>query len=133
MTGLLRVGNTVGAAITSRRALGPPEVGGMFIAAALLLCMALVGAVWPRMIAIPAIVFAVWVALALLFESTDCISSEISKPSGRPLFVHTGHKFVRGILAMLSSIQRAGEQYGYRQQQASNPGRNVQYSQVPRA
>jgi cardiolipin synthase len=66
VTGLLRVGNTVGAAITSRRALGPAEVGGMFIAAALLLCMALVGALWPRTIAIPAVVFTVWVALALL-------------------------------------------------------------------
>ncbi len=68
VTGLLRVGNTVGAAITSRRALGPAEVGGMFIAAALLLCMALVGAVWPRAIAIPVIVFAVWVAVALLIR-----------------------------------------------------------------
>jgi hypothetical protein len=38
----------------------------MFIAAALLLCMALVGALWPRTIAIPAVVFTVWVALALL-------------------------------------------------------------------
>ncbi len=66
VTGLLRVGNTVGAAITSRRALGPAEVGGMFLTALLMLCLAVVGAVWPQTISIPAIVFAVWVALALL-------------------------------------------------------------------
>jgi cardiolipin synthase len=68
VTGLLRVGNTVGAAITSRRALGPAEVGGMFIAAALLLCVALVGTFWPRTVAIPVIVFAVWVAVALVIR-----------------------------------------------------------------
>jgi len=68
VAGLLRVGNTVGAAITSRRALGPTEVGGMFVAALLLLGIAFAGAVWPRAIAIPIIVFAVWVALALLIR-----------------------------------------------------------------
>ncbi len=68
VAGLLRVGNTVGAAITSRRALGPAEVGGMFLAAILFLGLAFVGAMWPRTIAIPGVVFAVWVALALLIR-----------------------------------------------------------------
>ena len=68
VTGLLRVGNTVGAAITSRRALGPAEVGGMFTAAVLLLVLAVVGTLWPRTVAIPAIVFTSWVAIALLLR-----------------------------------------------------------------
>lgn len=68
VVGLLRVGNTVGAAITSRRALGPAEVEGMFIAAALLLGMAIVGALWPLVIAVPVIVFAAWIAVALLIR-----------------------------------------------------------------
>jgi cardiolipin synthase len=68
MTGLLRVGNTVGAAITSRRSLGPAEWGGMFLSALALLGMALLGAFWPRTIATPVIMFAVWVAIALLIR-----------------------------------------------------------------
>ena len=65
-TGLLRVGNTVGAAITSRRGLGPAETGVLAIAAALLLCVAIIGILWPPAISIPVVVFSVWVVLALL-------------------------------------------------------------------
>ncbi len=68
MTGLMRVGHTVGAAITSRRALGPAEWAGMLVAAMLLLGVALIGALWPRTIALPVIVFAAWVAIALLIR-----------------------------------------------------------------
>jgi cardiolipin synthase A/B len=64
--GLLRVGNTVGAAITSRRGLGPAETGVLAISAALLLCVAIIGALWPSAISIPVVVFCVWVVLALL-------------------------------------------------------------------
>lgn len=66
--GLLRVGNTVGAAITSRRGLGPAERGVLAISAALLLCVAIIGAVWPPAISIPVVVFCVWVVLALLIR-----------------------------------------------------------------
>ncbi|HXU19927.1 MAG TPA: phospholipase D-like domain-containing protein [Verrucomicrobiae bacterium] len=64
-TGLLRVGNTIGAAITSRRGLGPAETGVLAIAAALLLCVAIIGILWPPTISIPVVVFCVWVVLAL--------------------------------------------------------------------
>lgn len=66
VTGLLRAGNTLGAAITSRRGLGPPEVGALAISAALLLCLAILGAIWPLVISIPVVIFCVWVVLALL-------------------------------------------------------------------
>lgn len=66
VTGLLRVGNTVGAAITSRRGLGPAETGVLAIAAALLLCVAIIGVLWPPAISIPVVIFCVWVVLALL-------------------------------------------------------------------
>jgi cardiolipin synthase len=65
-TGLLRVGNTVGAAITSRRGLGPAERGVLAISAALLLCVAIIGTLWPLAISIPVVVFCIWVILALL-------------------------------------------------------------------
>ncbi|MBZ5659614.1 MAG: cardiolipin synthase B [Acidobacteriia bacterium] len=66
MVGLLRAGNTLGAAITSRRGLGPPEVGALAISAALVLCVTILGAIWPLVISIPVVLFCVWVVLALL-------------------------------------------------------------------
>jgi cardiolipin synthase A/B len=69
VTGLLRVGNTVGAAITSRRGLGPAETGVLTLSAAVLLCVVIIGALWPLAISIPVIVFCVWVVFALLVRA----------------------------------------------------------------
>jgi cardiolipin synthase len=66
VAGLLRAGNTVGAAITSRRGLGPPEVGALAVSAILLLCLTIAGIFWPLVISIPVVVFCVWVVLALV-------------------------------------------------------------------
>ncbi len=63
--GVLGVGSTVGAAITSRRVLGPAEARVMAGAATALLAAAGALLVWPRAFTIPAAVVLGWVAAAL--------------------------------------------------------------------
>jgi len=69
VTSLMRVGNTVGAAITSRRALGPAEIVVMVTVAALLLGMVLMVVVWPLVIVVPAVIFMLWIAVSLLIRA----------------------------------------------------------------
>ena len=49
----IRIGNTVGAAITNRRVLGPAEARIMGSAGMILLLLAVVGLLWPRWVVIP--------------------------------------------------------------------------------
>jgi cardiolipin synthase len=67
--GALRIGNTVGAAITNRRVLGPAEAGIMTGVALAFLVFALVGLWWPEAIAWPLVAFAVWMAFALIVRA----------------------------------------------------------------
>jgi cardiolipin synthase len=69
VTGLLRLGNTVGAAMTSRRSLGPAEVIVLVTSAALLLGTALIAATWPRLISWPFAFFGFWLAISLLIKA----------------------------------------------------------------
>lgn len=63
--GALRLANTVGAAITSRRVLGPAE-GGVLLGGALLLAgIGVVALLWPAALAYPLAVIALWSALSL--------------------------------------------------------------------
>lgn len=64
--GALRIGNTVSAAITHRRVLGPAEAGMMAGAAAVLLSLALLAVLWPLVIALPLALLSAWIGLALL-------------------------------------------------------------------
>jgi len=67
--GALRIGNTVGAAITNRRLLGPAEAGIMTGVAFGFLAFAIVGAWWPAVIAWPLVALAGWVSVALLIRA----------------------------------------------------------------
>jgi cardiolipin synthase A/B len=69
MSGLLKMGNTVGAAITSRRPLGPAEMGVMLWGAALLLCIVLLGAFVPWAVTLPVIAFSAWLAFSLVVRA----------------------------------------------------------------
>lgn len=64
--GALRLGNTVEAAITSRRLLGPAEARTMALGAMMLLTLAVVAALWPQLVAFPVAALSAWVGLALL-------------------------------------------------------------------
>jgi cardiolipin synthase A/B len=67
--GLLRLGNTMGAAITSRRPLGSSEMVITLSAAAVLLCIAIVAILWPWAISWPVVILCFWVAASLLIKA----------------------------------------------------------------
>jgi cardiolipin synthase len=67
--GVLRIGNAVGAAITSHRVLGPAEARIMFIVACLLLPLTVVAILWPRVVAVPIAVLGGWLAISLLVRA----------------------------------------------------------------
>jgi cardiolipin synthase A/B len=64
--GALRIGNTVGAAITNHRVLGPAEAGIMAMVALLLLALVAIGLLWPLAVALPLSLLGGWIALSLL-------------------------------------------------------------------
>lgn len=64
--GALRLGNTVGAAITNRRVLGPAEAGTMIGVGVALLGFAAIIVHWPLLLAIPLALLAAWVAVSFL-------------------------------------------------------------------
>lgn len=76
--GALRIGNTVGAAMTNRRVLGPAEAGIMVLVAAVMLLLVGVGSLWPRAVVLPLSVLGVWVALSLL------VRAYLLRRQGRP-------------------------------------------------
>jgi cardiolipin synthase len=65
----LRIGNTVGAALTSRRVLGASEAGIMRKAGLVLTLLALVVALWPLLIAVPMGLLFAWLGLAFLLRA----------------------------------------------------------------
>jgi cardiolipin synthase len=67
--GAISVSNTIGAAITNRRVLGPAEAKIMVLASVVLLGLAALAMVWPLVLIIPLILFAVWMAIALLIKA----------------------------------------------------------------
>ena len=69
--GALRIGNTVGAAITNRRVLGPAEAGLMAGAGFALLGFAAAVIAWPLIIALPLAALGVWMAVSFLVRAKE--------------------------------------------------------------
>lgn len=67
--GALRIGNTVGAAITNRRILGPAEAGLMAGVGAALLAFAALALTWPLLAALPLAILGMWIAVAFLVKA----------------------------------------------------------------
>jgi cardiolipin synthase A/B len=67
--GALRLGNSVGAALTNHRVLGPAEAHIAGAGAVLLLVLAVTAAWWPRLVAVPISVAAGWVAIELFVRA----------------------------------------------------------------
>ncbi|HZP87339.1 MAG TPA: cardiolipin synthase B, partial [Burkholderiales bacterium] len=65
----LRIGNTVTAALTNRRILGPSEAGMMTKFGVVLTALALIGLVFPRALAIPFALLMGWIGIALLIKA----------------------------------------------------------------
>ena len=66
--GLLRISNTVGAAISDHRELGPVEARIMIVVAMLLFGLGVVAILFPRVLAYPVAVISLWIGAALLFR-----------------------------------------------------------------
>ncbi|HEX7081442.1 MAG TPA: phospholipase D-like domain-containing protein [Gammaproteobacteria bacterium] len=66
--GAIRIGHTIGAAFTDRRVLGPVEARLTTIAGVLLCGLALLFALFPRVLAYPLAALAAWGGLALLYR-----------------------------------------------------------------
>jgi cardiolipin synthase len=67
--GALRIGRTVGAALTEQRVLAFTEGKIVAIAGLLLLLFAVAIVVWPRLVAIPIAILCAWFALALMSKA----------------------------------------------------------------
>lgn len=79
--GAISVSNTIGAAITNRRVLGPAEAKIMVLASVVLLALAAVAMVWPLVLMIPLTLFAVWLAMALLIKAFRLHRAASSPPA----------------------------------------------------
>jgi cardiolipin synthase len=64
--GALRLANSIGAAITNRRVLGPAECAPLLVAGILLFSAAALAALWPRLVAWPLAALALWIGASLL-------------------------------------------------------------------
>jgi len=67
--GLLRIGNTVGAAVTNQRTLGPVETRIMLAVAIVLVIVGALAATFPRLVAYPIAAVLIWIAGALVYRS----------------------------------------------------------------
>jgi cardiolipin synthase len=67
--GVFRVVNVIGAAMTNRRVLGPAESGLLLASGLVSLALAILGILWPRVLAVPIAVFALYLGLALLWRA----------------------------------------------------------------
>ncbi|HSB40316.1 MAG TPA: phospholipase D-like domain-containing protein [Methylomirabilota bacterium] len=67
--GAVSIGSAVGAAMTGRRVLGPAEARIMGTAGVGLLLLGLVALLWPRAVAVPLAVLAIWLAGSLLYRA----------------------------------------------------------------
>ena len=67
--GLLRIGNTVSAAVTNRRRLEPVETRIMLAVAIILVIVGVLIALFPRLIAYPIAAIAIWIAAALFYRT----------------------------------------------------------------
>lgn len=69
--GALRLGHTVGAAITNRRVLARTEAGVMAGVGALLLAIMAIGIVWPMVLAAPIVLLTAWIGIALVVRALE--------------------------------------------------------------
>jgi cardiolipin synthase len=67
--GALRIGNTVGAAMSNHRVLGPAEAGIMVVVGAVLLLLIAVGLMWPLVVVVPLALMGLWIAISLLVRA----------------------------------------------------------------
>jgi cardiolipin synthase len=78
--GAVSIGSAVGAAMTGRRVLGPAEARIMGTAGGALLLLGVVALLWPRVVAVPLAVLAIWLAGSLLFRAFILHRERVEEP-----------------------------------------------------
>ena len=81
--GAVSIGSAVGAAMTGRRALGPAEARIMGVAGLVLLVLGLLALIWPRVIAVPLAVIALWLAVSLLARARTLHRERVKRRRAR--------------------------------------------------
>jgi cardiolipin synthase len=71
----MRLANTVGAAVTNHRTLGRAEGRILALSGVVLVILGVLAVLWPRAVASPLAVLALWVGLALVWRSGRLFSS----------------------------------------------------------
>jgi len=82
--GAVSIGSAVGAAMTGRRVLGPAEARIMGAAGVVLLVLGLLALLWPRAVAVPLAVLALWLAGSLLCRAWILRSGRGEEPRDTP-------------------------------------------------
>ena len=77
----MRIGNTVGAALTNRRMLGAGEAGILLLVGATLVLIAVLGALWPKLIAVPFAILAGWIGLTVLVRAVRLNAQRNQEPN----------------------------------------------------
>jgi cardiolipin synthase A/B len=79
--GVVRIANVVGAAFTHRRVIEPVEARITVAVGVLLLALAILFALVPRLIAYPLVALAVWIGSALLYQGFKLHRAKARQPS----------------------------------------------------
>jgi cardiolipin synthase len=79
--GAIRMGRTLGAALTARREVGAAEAYNLFWSSLIFMSFGLLAYRWPKAIAYPFALLAVWSALAGLFRAWRLYRTPISEPA----------------------------------------------------
>ena len=82
--GAVSIGSAVGAAMTGRRILGPAEARIMGAAGVALLVLALLALLWPRAVAVPLAVLALWLAGSLFCRAWTLRRERAEEPAEEP-------------------------------------------------
>ena len=83
--GAVSVGSALGAALTNRRTLGPAEAGLLFIMAVTAAVIGIVAALWPRIVAWPLAVIAIWFGAAWAVKAYAVRHGRAEAPCPEPL------------------------------------------------
>jgi cardiolipin synthase len=87
--GAVSVGSALGAALTNRRALGPAESGLLVKMAGAALVTAIVGVLWPAVVAWPAAALAAWIGLSWLGKAWT-LRRDHAEPEGTQAAAEAG-------------------------------------------
>ncbi len=95
-TGVVRIGNALGAAFTDRRVLEPVEARLSTVAGILFMIFAILSALYPPVMAYPLAALCSWVAIVLLYRAYRMLRSRRGPSADQSNILRTGPDLARG-------------------------------------